>query len=155
MNRRGGTSCPSAQPGFTLLELLTVVIILSILAAIALPVYGRYVERARVTEAFSFLADYQVKMEQYFQDNRRYGTSACADGSAAPAWNGFNPQGAQYFAFRCALTPGGSAFTITATGSGRMAAYAYSVDESNVRKTTQYPGLAGEKACWLRSGAEC
>ena len=37
--------------GFTLVEILVVVIIVAILAAIAVPIYMRYVERARSTEA--------------------------------------------------------------------------------------------------------
>lgn len=37
--------------GFTLVEILVVVIIVAILAAIAVPIYLRYVERARATEA--------------------------------------------------------------------------------------------------------
>ncbi|UCD71876.1 MAG: prepilin-type N-terminal cleavage/methylation domain-containing protein, partial [Syntrophobacterales bacterium] len=41
--------------GFTMVELMVVIIIVGILAAIAVPLYTGYVERARVTEATSII----------------------------------------------------------------------------------------------------
>lgn len=37
--------------GFTMIELMVVVVIVGILAAIAIPIYGKYVKQARTTEA--------------------------------------------------------------------------------------------------------
>ena len=62
--------------GFTLIEVMIVVVIIGILAAIAIPQYSDYVIRSKIPEATSALAGARVKMEQFFQDNRTY-AGAC------------------------------------------------------------------------------
>ena len=58
--------------GFTLVEMMITVAIIGILAAIALPAYSNYVERARVSSAITDIATMSVKIEQYFVENRVY-----------------------------------------------------------------------------------
>ena len=131
------------------------VAIIGILTAIALPSYQDYVRRGQVAEAFTYLSDYRVKLEQYFQDNKNYGSAPhCANGSNAPAWSTFVPQAAKYFSFSCALTATG--YTLTATGSQAAAVgNIYTVDESNNQATAKFKGATVAKSCWLLKGTEC
>jgi type IV pilus assembly protein PilE len=141
--------------GFTLVEVMVVVAIIGILASVAIPSYQDYVRRGQLPDAFASLADYRVKMEQYYQDNRRYGTAACADGADAPAWKSFKPSGSGYFTFACELS-GTQAYKLTATGAkGAAKGHVYTLNQDNAKATTSFKGESSTKACWLLKGDEC
>lgn len=148
--------------GFTLIELMIVIAIISILAAIAVPQYNDYVRRAALQEAFTSLADFRVRLEQFYQDNRAYGTvgeaTPCGHDGTANRIN-FAPAGAR-FSYNCALNgPAGSenqAFLVTATGNGASATgHVFTLDNNNGKATTLFKGAAAGKSCWLVSGGEC
>jgi type IV pilus assembly protein PilE len=138
--------CTNRNRGFTLVEVLITVAILSILAAIAVPSYQRYVQRTKVQEPITGLADLRVKMEQYFLDNRRY------DGYVDATCNLMSGGGAaipgKYFSYACASDV--TTFTITADGLAAqgMGGYQYTVDQANVKSST-LPNLAKVTGCWL------
>lgn len=116
-----GDRMSKVNQGFTLIEVMIVVAIVAILAAVALPAYTGYVQRSRVAEAVSVLADMEVRMEQYFQDNRTY-VGACTvppAQSLAPL-----PAATTSFNFNCANL-GAATYQIQAVGAGTMTGFTF------------------------------
>jgi type IV pilus assembly protein PilE len=142
--------------GFTLIELMIVVAVIAILAVVAIPAYGDYVIRGKLVDASAQLSDMRIKLEQYYQDNRNYGSTSTTCGIALPT--------SKYFTFSCNWGAGGTdqSYTATAasnlnTGLGAAAGdYAYTIDETNAKKTTKFAGQVSTAACWLmKKGDSC
>lgn len=141
------------QKGFTLVELMIVVVIVGILASIGIPAYSNYVLRGKLTEASTELAGMRVKLEQYYQDNRTY-VGGCAAGTVAPL-----PSGTKYFTYTCP-TLTASAFTVTATGVEAQGTgdFVFTIDQNNTKQTTDAPADWGAMPvnCWItKQGESC
>lgn len=130
--------------GFTLIELLVVVAIVGIISAIAVPQYSQYVIRGKITEATSSLSELRLRAEKWFADNRTY------DGMNTTIGN------ATHFTYGCATAA--ATFTCTATGTGSMTGFVYTINESNTRTTTitGHSGWNNSATCWInKKGATC
>jgi len=143
----------SRYAGFTVIELMVAVVIIAILAAVALPAYQDYVQRGKLVDAFNGLSDFRVRMEQFYQDNRRYdggGLGGC--GAAAPT--------SRFFTFTCAPAAApAQTYVATATGvaSEGMGGFVFTINEANARATAitggsaaAGSGWAANAACWVR-----
>jgi len=73
------------QQGFTLIELMIVVAIIGILAAIAIPAYQDYTIRAQVSEGLNLSGGAKAAVTEYYQDRGSLPTDNTIAGLAAPA----------------------------------------------------------------------
>lgn len=75
--------------GFTLIELMITVVILSILAMVAVPAYNSSVTKARRTDGQSALMEVMAKEERYFTENNTYTTNLAQLPADATSDEGF------------------------------------------------------------------
>lgn len=136
---------PHKVSGFSLIELMIVVAIIGIIAAIALPGYSEYVRRGKAAEATSTLADLKNKMEQYYQDNRTYEDVGDLTAPCAPAEGTV-----KYFIYSC-TTQSVDEFTLNASSIDDidMDGFNFTINQAG-EKTSTFSGSA-EAACWLNS----
>lgn len=146
--RRARNAARRLDAGFTLLELMAAIAVVSILASIALPSYIDYIRRSRLTDAFQTMSAFRTRMEQAFQDNGNYGVGGgpCAVATPATTVN---------FVYACALGANGASFSMSATGIGLTIGYAYSVDDAGNQRTTAFPRATVPVACWLTRPGIC
>jgi prepilin-type N-terminal cleavage/methylation domain-containing protein len=145
--------------GFTLIEVMIVVAIVAILAAIALPSYRDYILRGQLVDATNLLSAGRANMERYFQDNRTYaavGTFNPPCAAAIPVAQ--RTQG--NFVLTC--TSAATTYTLTAQGSGPVSAFTYTADNVDARSTTIAAGAPSgwttpsPNTCWkLKKGQTC
>jgi type IV pilus assembly protein PilA len=76
------------EQGFTLIELMIVVAIIGILAAVAIPSYKDYTARAQVTEAVSLTSQYKTSLAEYFSSNGAWPSFTDMGGTTAGKYVG-------------------------------------------------------------------
>ena len=154
LHRRSAPRGRFARNGFTLIEVMIVVAIVGVLAAIALPNYADYVKRGKIIEATSGISDLRQGMEQWFLDNRDY-RGYCA----SPVGKARVQPTVKAFTLSCPAENQAD-YTIQADGipAEGMTGFTYTVDNTGAKKTTAVPSGWGSPpiSCWVvRKGGGC
>ena len=93
--------------GFTLIEMMIVVAIVGILAAIAYPSYQEYVRRGNRAEARATMMDIAQMQERYFSSNNTYLAIAAPPAAPPVGWrNWTGPAGAAKYNLAVAISAG-------------------------------------------------
>ncbi|MGD2064379.1 MAG: type IV pilin protein [Nitrospirota bacterium] len=133
-----------AQHGYSLIELMVVVAIIGILAAVAAPLYQGYVEGGKASSALATLSTIALLEEQYFAENRAYigfaeTSSQAAVDAATAALPGFEPgeYSELHYTYNV-VAPTATTFTATATkiGGGEV----FTISEQNQKTHNGNPG---------------
>ncbi len=116
--QRNGSSMKASNKGFTLIELMITMVVIAVIAAIAIPSYGRYVQRSARAEAATGLREASVFMQRFYAMNSAYDQKLDGTALALPASLQQTPsQGvARYVIDLANLTATG--FTLRATPQG-------------------------------------
>ena len=131
---------PSVNEGFTLIELIIAIAILSIIMAVVAPTYSQYVQRGKIAEALATLGSLSTRMEKNYLDFRKYtdNNGNCAVGT--PNTDNFN--------YSCASS--GQNYTWTATSSDGK--YIFSVNNNFNKVTLAFGGNSMSSVdCWMIS----
>lgn len=140
--------------GFTLVEVMIVVVLLAILAAVGYPQYTNHVATGYIAEAHADLMDYKNKMESYYQDEKSYrsGTSGSTCGVQAGVYN----TSGKKFAYAC--TADEESFTITATSSvPLLEGIGFTINNNGAKQTFKGTiATIAQATCWAKKrGGEC
>ena len=130
---RGGDSQTQAMAGFTLIELMIAVLIVSLLAMVAVPSYQDYLRQARRVEAQASLIDLQQDLEKWRVNNTSY--SGCpSDTCAAPS--------SDYYDFSV-TSANPTSYSIQAVAKSSQTA-----DSDCTPLTLDQDGTRGPNGCW-------
>jgi len=127
------------QKGFTLLELMFVIVIIAILTAIALPSYERYIRKSRAKAASADLAALALNLENKFQLQLTYPVfdkPTTPTQALFPGWAATQPD---YFSY--SLTSGATSYALTATGLRSLDGCVLTLGSDNKRTASDACGF--------------
>jgi type IV pilus assembly protein PilA len=130
----------AVQKGFTLIELMIVVAIIGILAAIAIPAYQDYTIRSQVTEGLNLSASLKTGVSEYFAQNGAWPTcvlAAASGGCATGLGETADPSGK--YVSDITIDPAGGTLVITYSNAAGFQANA----KINGAKLALQPNLSG------------
>ncbi len=138
----------SIQRGFTLMELMIVVAIVAILAAISIPAYQQYIIKSEIRAAQSDLLSLSMQFENSYQRNLAYPAVTVDDaGAITTQFSGkWSASSTANFTFTASASSA-SAYTLVATGANRQSGCTITLTHLNAR--TNNGGCKYTGSDWL------
>ena len=111
-----------SSQGFTLIELMIVVVIIGILAAVAVPAYFNHILRSRQADAYHNLLDIKAAQEMVYSLENKYAGpySSLVTADTFTKMLSFNIADTKYYRYSVATTAPFTAFTAVAEGKASM-----------------------------------
>lgn len=123
--------------GFTIIELMIVLIIVAILVALAYPSYIQYVRKAKRGEAQQLLLNWSINQEIWRSNNTAY---ASTTDLTAPSHD--------YYGFDADPAPTATAYTLVAVASGDQSKDAAKNGTPCATLTLNQNGVKSPPECW-------
>ena len=145
------------EAGFTLVELMVVIVIGAILMSIAIPSYQSQIRKSRRTDAKTALLDLSTREERYFSLNNVYTNDPASLGYGANGFpwtvgNGYYTIAAPGITDPKAQPPVVAAFTATATPALTQVkdtqCQSFSIDSTGKQSALDSGGNNATTACW-------
>ena len=150
----------TTQTGFTLIELMIAVAIVALLAAFAVPQYGRYVERSKRTDATTGLTKIAAELERCYTQFGRYNRADCTfdlvqngalveDVSHEDLLGGIVSEEGDY---DLTITGAAQTYVLTATATGSQAnddtCDTFTLTNIGLKSSTPAPAAGVDNPCW-------
>jgi type IV pilus assembly protein PilE len=135
------------KTGFTLIELMIVVAVVGILAAIAYPSYMDSIRKSRRSDAINDLSAIALAQEKWRANKPTYGT-------LTDVWGGVTTTSGGYYTLAVGVPnpPTGTQFTVTATAvSGTSQASDTGCTVFTINESGPLTNTATLAACWKRN----
>lgn len=152
--RLAGGRLAAAGParGMTLIELVIVMVIIGILAAVAVPSYSRYVIRSHRAEGKAALLALATAQEKFYLQCNTYAVQMGAAHSCAASTLPFNATTENGWYTLVIVDADNSAFTLRADAAGSQVrdtdCQQFTVNDRGVRTANASGGVANTDECW-------
>jgi len=127
--------------GFTLIEIMIALLIIGIVAAVAVPNYQAYVQKAKRADAQAALTNMAAALEDYYSNNQYVYTDVVANVGGANSADG-------HYILSITMPASADSYTLTATATGSQLGDADCQSITLTSTGVKGPVVNNDAVCW-------